>query len=123
MPTTIDLAAILALPVADRLDVADAIYAYLPDPPPGMRAGPGERPEVATLPAELAAILALPVADQLDIAHTIYASIPDGERPPVELSDELKRELDRRLQDARDNPDAGVPWEEVKRGLLARRAV
>lgn len=121
MPATIDLAAILALPVADRLDVADTIYAYLPDPPPGMRAGPAERPEIAALPAELAAILALPVADQLDLAHSIYASIPEGERPPAELSDEFKRELDRRLQDARDNPDAGIPWEEAKQRLLARR--
>ena len=120
MSTAIDLAAILALPVPERLDVADTIYAYLPDPPPGWRLETADRPGVADLPAEQAAILALPVSDQLDLAHSIYASIPEGEMPPVELTEEVKQELDRRLQDLQDNPDAGIPWEEVERAALAR---
>ena len=36
-----------------------------------------------------------------------------------ELSDELKRELDRRIAAADADPEAGVPWEIVKARLMS----
>ncbi|HVG07901.1 MAG TPA: addiction module protein [Thermoanaerobaculia bacterium] len=36
------------------------------------------------------------------------------------LSDELKKLLEERLLEARSNPKAGIPWEEVKARLLRR---
>lgn len=71
-------------------------------------------------PIDLTPILALPVAERLAIADAIYDSIPDEELPPRELSEDVKAMLDARLQDLRDNPDAGIPWEEVERAALAR---
>jgi putative addiction module component (TIGR02574 family) len=44
----------------------------------------------------------------------------DAEDPPIELTDELKAEIDRRLADAEANPHDAVPWEEVKAAALAR---
>lgn len=63
--------------------------------------------------------LSLPVEDQLDLAQTLW----DNASPPaeVELSPELKELLEARLEEARENPDAGIPWEDVKDGLLRRR--
>jgi hypothetical protein len=40
--------------------------------------------------------------------------------PPIELTEELKAEIDRRLADAAANPGDSVPWEEVRAAALAR---
>ena len=38
----------------------------------------------------------------------------------LDLTDELKAEIDRRLADAEAAPDDSVPWEQVKAEALAR---
>lgn len=48
-----------------------------------------------------------------DLWNSIVAE-PDA----VELSDELRAELDRRLDDQAVNPGVGRPWSEVKARLL-----
>jgi putative addiction module component (TIGR02574 family) len=80
-------------------------------------------PEGQTMPdtIDLAAILALPAAKKLELIEVIHASIPEEDLPPRELSDELKAELDRRLQDMEDNPGDEVTLEEAMRRLAARR--
>jgi putative addiction module component (TIGR02574 family) len=58
--------------------------------------------------------------ERLRIADALYDSV---ERDPnaFPLTDEQKAELERRLEDLRQNPDAGSSWEEVKARYLARR--
>ena len=68
---------------------------------------------------DLTPILALPFDERLEIMHAIWDSIA-ADTEPRELSDEMKAFLDQRLQDARDNPDDVVSWEEVKAAALAR---
>ena len=43
----------------------------------------------------------------------------DGEAP-IELTEDLKAEIERRLADADANPDDSVSWEEVKAAALSR---
>ena len=59
--------------------------------------------------------LELPLQEQLDLAQTLWAHAS----PPcdVTLSDDLEDLLGARLLEARRNPEAGVPWEEVKARL------
>lgn len=63
--------------------------------------------------------LELPIDEQLDLAQTLW----EHASPPADefaLSPELAELLEERLQEARENPDAGIPWEEVKARLLRR---
>ncbi|MFY9826021.1 MAG: addiction module protein [Thermoanaerobaculia bacterium] len=39
----------------------------------------------------------------------------------IGVSDELKAELDRRLAEFEANPEAGLPWEEVREWIVQRR--
>ena len=68
---------------------------------------------------DLSPILALPVPQRLEIVTAIWDSIAD-EPDSLELSDEMKAELDRRLEAYRADPSRCVPWEEVKAAALAR---
>ena len=63
--------------------------------------------------------LSLSVEDQLDLAQALW----ENASPPAELeiSPELKGLLEARLAEARENPEAGIPWEEVKERLLRGR--
>ncbi len=64
------------------------------------------------------AALELPVEDQLELAQTLWErASPPGE---PELSPELRGLLEARRQEALENPDAGVPWDEVRDRLLRR---
>ncbi len=62
--------------------------------------------------------LELPIEEQLDLAQEIW----EHASPAVDfsLSDELKELLEARLLEARTNPEAGIPWEEMKARLLRR---
>ncbi len=60
--------------------------------------------------------LKLPIEEQLEIAQTIWERAAPA--PDFTLSPELKDLLEARLLEARANPEAGVPWEEVKARLL-----
>jgi putative addiction module component (TIGR02574 family) len=62
--------------------------------------------------------LELPIDEQLDLAQRLW----EHASPPAEftLSPELTELLEERLQEVRENPEAGIPWEEVKARLLRR---
>jgi putative addiction module component (TIGR02574 family) len=62
--------------------------------------------------------LELPVDEQLDLAQTLWEHASPAS--DFSLSTELKELLEARLLEARTNPEAGVPWEEVKARLLSR---
>jgi putative addiction module component (TIGR02574 family) len=64
-------------------------------------------------------ILELSVAERIQIVEDIWdsiAAIPEA----VLLSEDQKLELDRRLEAYHLNPDAGIPWIEVKERIRIR---
>ncbi len=59
------------------------------------------------------------VLERIALAQEILDSVAaEQARPP--LSEEKRRELDRRIADEAANPEDGVPWEEVEAAALAR---
>jgi len=64
-------------------------------------------------PITLEEVLRLPVAERIRIVEAIWDSIADSPEA-LDLSDEQKGELDRRLEALEKNPDAGSPWSEVR---------
>ena len=60
--------------------------------------------------------LKLPVPERRKLADDIYESIDEAEYEFF-LSNEQKAELDRRLADARENPEKLIPWELVQERL------
>lgn len=68
---------------------------------------------------EIAKILELPVLERIQLVEAIWDSIvevPDA----VPVTEELRQELDRRLDEYYQNPDAVRPWEAIKSELLSR---
>lgn len=64
-------------------------------------------------------ILELSIAERIQIVEDIWdsiAAVPEA----VELSEEQKKELDRRLEAYHQNPDAGSPWIEVRERIRNR---
>jgi putative addiction module component (TIGR02574 family) len=62
-------------------------------------------------------ILELPVPERIRLVELIWdsiAAVPEA----LSVPDELKAELDRRLSDFEANPEAGSPWEEVRKRVL-----
>ena len=63
----------------------------------------------------------LSVAERIRLAEDLWDSTPESAEIP--LTDAQKAELDRRLEDLEQHPDAGDPWEVVRArlcGLLKR---
>jgi putative addiction module component (TIGR02574 family) len=61
----------------------------------------------------------LPADDRAELAIALWASLTDAERDGVfDLTDEQRRELDRRWEEHQRNPTSAVPWSEVRRKLL-----
>ena len=61
-------------------------------------------------------ILELSIAERIQLAEDIWdsvASVPEA----IELTDEQRAELDRRLAAYAQNPDAGIAWDELKEKL------
>jgi putative addiction module component (TIGR02574 family) len=59
------------------------------------------------------------IEERFALAHEILDGITEeAERAP--LTEEQRRELERRLADSQARPDAVTPWEEVKARALAR---
>lgn len=56
--------------------------------------------------------------ERLQLAEDLWDSVASSEEPP--LTDEQKRELDRRWAEYQKNPERGAPWEEVRARLWAR---
>ncbi len=68
----------------------------------------------------LAELLELPVEERLKLLEALWESI--AELPEaLELTEAQKQELDRRLAAYQQDPEAGVPWPELKARLLAGR--
>ncbi len=55
----------------------------------------------------------LSVAEQIELVQEIWDNIAESSELP-DLTEEEKRELDRRSEELRRNPGAGIPWEDVK---------
>jgi putative addiction module component (TIGR02574 family) len=55
---------------------------------------------------------ALPLPERIELAEALWESIThEGYEPP--LTPGQAAELDRRLRDHRENPEAGIPWEQT----------
>jgi putative addiction module component (TIGR02574 family) len=65
----------------------------------------------------LTEIMQLSVTERMELIDLIWDSIA-AEPEFVEISDELRQELDHRLADAEANPGVGRSWAEVKARLL-----
>jgi putative addiction module component (TIGR02574 family) len=57
--------------------------------------------------------------ERLRLIGEIWDSLSPSEQ--VELTDEQRAELDRRIAAADADPSAGVPWEEMRARLRSRR--
>jgi putative addiction module component (TIGR02574 family) len=68
----------------------------------------------------LTELLQLPIEERLKLVEALWDSIAEFPEA-LELSAAQKQELDRRLAAYESNPDAGVPWAELKQRLLASR--
>lgn len=67
-------------------------------------------------PISVADILELPVQERIQLVEMIWESIaafPDA----IEVSPELKADLEVRLADFERNPEAGYSWDQVKAHL------
>jgi putative addiction module component (TIGR02574 family) len=65
-------------------------------------------------------VLSLSVPERIQLVEDIWdsiAEVPDA----VDLTDEQKAELDRRLDAYRQNPDEGSPWGMVRERIRSRR--
>ena len=54
----------------------------------------------------------LSVAERLTLVEAIWNSIAD-EQEHLEVTDEQRAELDRRIAEMDENPDGGLTWEEA----------
>jgi putative addiction module component (TIGR02574 family) len=63
-------------------------------------------------------LLELTPAERIELAENLWDSIEPEEMPP--LTDEQKREIERRYAEHVRNPDRGSRWEDIKTRLLAR---
>ena len=71
---------------------------------------------------EITRLLQLSAEERAEIAFALWESLPDdgeGEAPAV--TEELRGELDRRVEAHRVNPEAVVPWEVVLARLRGER--
>ena len=66
--------------------------------------------------SSIADILELPVQERINLVELIWdsvAAVPEA----VEVSPALKAELDARLKEFQENPEAGYSWDQVKSHL------
>jgi putative addiction module component (TIGR02574 family) len=66
----------------------------------------------------LSELLELPLEERLKLVESIWDSIAEFPEA-LELTDAQKKELDRRLEAYESDPNAGIPWSELKAQLLA----
>ncbi|MEO6812062.1 MAG: addiction module protein [Isosphaeraceae bacterium] len=57
--------------------------------------------------------------DRIRLVRDVWDRLTDQGYEP-ELTEELKAELDRRIEEMNRNPDAGIPWDVVKARVLER---
>jgi putative addiction module component (TIGR02574 family) len=68
----------------------------------------------------LADVLELSLSERIQLVEDIWDSIAAIPQP-LPLTEAQREELDRRLEDYRQHPEDGSPWEEVKKRILGRR--
>ena len=59
------------------------------------------------------------IDDRIRLVQDVWDRLADQGYEP-ELTEEMKAELDRRIEEMDRNPDAGIPWEAAKARVLAR---
>ena len=68
----------------------------------------------------LSQIFKLPAHERAELAMALWESLTDAEREAeLTLSPEQEAELDRRWAEHLADPTSAVPWEEVRKKLLA----
>ncbi len=60
-----------------------------------------------------------PIDDRIRLVQDVWDRLVDQGYEP-ELTEEMKAELDRRVEETDRNPGSGVPWEDVKARVLGR---
>jgi len=69
----------------------------------------------------LSQLFKLPANERAELAMALWESLTDAEREAeLTLSAEQQAELDRRWAEHLEDPSSAVPWDEVRRKLLAR---
>ncbi|MBA2271799.1 MAG: addiction module protein [Chthoniobacterales bacterium] len=66
----------------------------------------------------VADVLELSISERIQLVEDIWDSIATVPQS-VALTPAQREELDRRLEDYRQHPDEGSPWEEVRSRILA----
>ncbi|MCA9077241.1 MAG: addiction module protein [Planctomycetaceae bacterium] len=66
------------------------------------------------MPTVIADYTKLSIPERLALIGEIWDSIT-AEGKAIPLTDEQKAELDRRMAEHDKNPDAAIPWEEIRR--------
>jgi putative addiction module component (TIGR02574 family) len=64
--------------------------------------------------------LELSIPERIQLVEEIWDTIAEGTES-VELTEEEKKIIDARLEAYRENPDAGLSWEEVREKIVDRR--
>jgi putative addiction module component (TIGR02574 family) len=77
------------------------------------RRGEGYNAGTMTSDRIISEALTLPVPDRLEIIERLWDSLA-ASSDPLPLTEAQRRELDRRISEMEDRPDAGIPWEAVK---------
>lgn len=62
-------------------------------------------------------LLELPVVERLQLVEDLWDSIAEVPEA-IELSENQRAELDRRLEAYHEDPETGSPWDEVKERIL-----
>ena len=75
---------------------------------------------ICNMPIQTAEIFELSVAERLMLVENIWDSIAK-DSVEFELSQELRDELDRRMEEHYKNPSAGISWEEMEAKLSRLR--
>jgi len=69
---------------------------------------------------DLASILELPVSERLQLIEAVWDSLTDTPET-VPVSDEVREELDRRLEAYYANPTSARPWAEIREELFGKK--
>lgn len=67
----------------------------------------------------LRAVESLPIGDRIRLVQDVWDRL-GNQGSELELTEEMKAELDRRVEELDRNPEAGIPWEVVKARALER---
>ena len=68
----------------------------------------------------IANILKLDVSERIQLVEDVWdsvAAVPEA----IPLTEQQRKELDRRLTAYHNDPSAGSPWKEVKKRILSRK--